>query len=147
MTGQPPSPSPAKAPQANPTPSLDARGLPLGYTFKPDWEVTPRDAANALQQPEAIRPLLVDCRRDDEWAFNRITGAVHMPLADLERRADDLADDQGRKTRPIIVQCHHGARSLRAAAALRALGFSDVKSLAGGIELWSLTIDPTVPRY
>jgi rhodanese-related sulfurtransferase len=142
-----PSPSPARAPQANPAPSLDARGLPLGYTFKPDWEVTPRDAANALQQPEAVRPLLVDCRRDDEWAFNRITGAVHMPLADLERRADELADDQGHKTRPIIVQCHHGARSLRAAAALRALGFSDVKSLAGGIELWSLTIDPTVPRY
>ncbi len=148
MTTQPPtSPSHVRAPHAAAAPSVDPRGLPVGYAFKPDWEVTPRDAANALRQPEPSRPLLVDCRRDDEWAFNRITGAIHVPLADLERRADELADDQGLKSRPIIVQCHHGARSLRAAAALRALGFSDVKSLAGGIELWSLTIDPSVPRY
>jgi len=128
-------------------PQLDAHGLPLGYPFKPDWEVTPRAAAASLRAEDATRPVLVDCRRDDEWAFNRIAGAVHIPLSDLERRADELDDDALGRTRPIIVQCHHGARSLRAAAALRALGFTNVKSMAGGIELWSLTVDPNVPRY
>jgi rhodanese-related sulfurtransferase len=43
--------------------------------------------------------------------------------------------------------CHHGRRSLRAASILRNAGFTDVVSMAGGIDLWSIDIDPAVARY
>ena len=48
---------------------------------------------------------------------------------------------------PIVVYCHHGVRSLYVTVALRRLGFQDVRSLAGGIDLWSRDIDASVPRY
>jgi rhodanese-related sulfurtransferase len=143
-------PRPANSPLPKgppPAPKLDARGLPVGYTLKPDWEVTPRDAKAKLHQPEATRPVLLDCRRPEEWAFNRIDGAVHIPMNEIEARLDELDELTNNRQRPIIVQCHHGVRSLRVTATLRAHGFKDVVSLAGGIDLWSMDVDPSVPRY
>lgn len=134
----PPSPPP-------PAPALDARGLPIGYSFKPDWEVTPRQTRDAIRSEP--NTLLLDCRRLDEHQLTRIEGAVHIPMDQIERRADELVDDDDDKSRPIIVHCHHGMRSLRVAATLRAMGFSQVRSMAGGIDLWSIDIDPAVKRY
>ena len=47
----------------------------------------------------------------------------------------------------LVVYCHHGIRSLRGAAFLEHAGFSNVVSLAGGIDAWSCVVDSTVPRY
>jgi rhodanese-related sulfurtransferase len=47
----------------------------------------------------------------------------------------------------VLVICHSGRRSLRVASTLRALGFPNAYSVAGGIDLWSVDIDPTIPRY
>ena len=46
-----------------------------------------------------------------------------------------------------MVHCHHGGRSQRAAEQLVAEGFREVYNLAGGIDAWSIEVDPTVPRY
>ncbi len=141
-TPVPPSPGTSSSASA----SLDQRGLPPGYPYKPEWEVTPREARDGLRaagQP----PLLLDCRRPEEFQVARIEGAVLIPLSELEKRADELEDDDGARTRPIVVHCHHGQRSLRAASMLRAMGFADVRSMAGGIDLWSIDVDPRVPRY
>jgi rhodanese-related sulfurtransferase len=62
-------------------------------------------------------------------------------------RADEIEEAAGGKDKEIIVQCHHGRRSMQVAATLRGLGFTNVKSMAGGIDLWSIDIDPQVPRY
>jgi rhodanese-related sulfurtransferase len=69
---------------------------------------------------------------------------VHVPLAELESRVESLRDHEDAL---VITVCHHGVRSLRAAAALRRAGFTNVRSLAGGIHLWSVDIDPAVPIY
>jgi rhodanese-related sulfurtransferase len=45
------------------------------------------------------------------------------------------------------VHCHHGGRSLRVTQFLRQRGFAQAQNMAGGIDAWSLRIDPTVPRY
>lgn len=127
------------------TTPLDPHGLPLGYPFKPDWEVTPRQTRDALKGEP--RPILLDCRRPDEHQLTHIKDAVLIPMADIERRADELLGDDDDKSRPIIVHCHHGMRSLRVTATLRALGFTNVKSMAGGIDLWSIDIDTSVKRY
>ncbi len=134
-------------PSPPPPPRLDARGLPHGYPFKPDWEITPRDAKAALDAPGEDAPLLLDCRKPEEWETARIQGAVLIPMGEIERRLDELEDEAGGRDRPIVVHCHHGVRSMKVAGLLRAVGFTNVRSMAGGIELWSMAVDATVPRY
>ncbi|MGQ0627195.1 MAG: rhodanese-like domain-containing protein [Phycisphaerales bacterium] len=140
-------PPPGASSSPTPAPALDERGLPLGYAFKPDWEVTPRETARLMALPEDQRPILVDCRRPDEWAFCKIAGAVHIPMDQTVARVDELEDDPRGKEAPIIVQCRSGVRSMTVTATLRGLGFRNVKSMAGGILAWSLSVDPTIPRY
>lgn len=133
--------------QPPPPPSLNADGLPVGQVLRAGWEISPRQTRDALAHSGPSRPLLLDCRRDDELPRARIAGSTHIPMDQIERRADELESDDGRRDHPIIVHCHHGVRSLRVATTLRALGFSNVLSMAGGIDLWSIDIDKSVPRY
>lgn len=128
-------------------PAPDPDGLPPGYPLRPEWEVTVRQVQRSLAGPAEGRPLLLDCRSSDEWQACRIEGAVHIPMNEVERRADELEDDRLGRSRPIVVHCHHGQRSLRVTAMLQALGFTSVSSMAGGIDAWSVAIDPGVARY
>jgi adenylyltransferase/sulfurtransferase len=48
---------------------------------------------------------------------------------------------------PVVVYCHHGVRSARALEVLEKAGFARARHLTGGIDAWSVTVDPTVPRY
>lgn len=121
---------------------LDARGLPTNYPFQPDWEVTPREVRQALADP-ASSLLLVDCRTPEEHRTAAIRDAKLIPMSELSARLSEVRDHDG----PIVVHCHHGGRSLKVTAALRQAGITDVKSMAGGIDLWSIDIDQGVPRY
>ncbi len=106
-------------------------------------ECTPRFVQTMLANPESGLVLL-DCRTEEEWERARIEGAILIPLHELPERAHEL---DGYNGRPIVVYCHHGRRSLRAAAILRAAGHGGALSMTGGIERWSDEIDPRVPRY
>jgi rhodanese-related sulfurtransferase len=86
--------------------------------------------------------LLLDVREPDEVAFCAIPGSVHIPLGQVPGRLHELDPE-----REIVVVCHHGARSFQACMFLRARGFGNVYNLDGGIDAWSLSVDPTVPRY
>lgn len=83
----------------------------------------------------------LDVRRDDERSTVSL-GGIHIPLHELEIRFEELPRD---KT-PIIVYCHHGVRSLHATQFLKYHGY-DALSLRGGIDAWSVEIDPSVSRY
>ena len=87
-------------------------------------------------------PRLLDVRSREEF------DAVRLPGAEL--MTQPLLQDffhTGDKIQPITVYCHKGLRSLDAAAYLIGHGFQDVKSLAGGIDAWSMEVDATVRRY
>ncbi len=88
--------------------------------------------------------LLLDCRREDEFAIACITGSTLIPMDQLTERSGELA---GYREGRIIVHCHHGGRSLRVAHWLRQQGFSQAQSMAGGIDAWSEQIDTKVARY
>ncbi|MBK7947824.1 MAG: molybdopterin-synthase adenylyltransferase MoeB [Deltaproteobacteria bacterium] len=88
--------------------------------------------------------FLLDVREADEVETARIEGAHWIPLGQLEARLREL---DGMKSKPVVVHCHHGGRSEKAARLLLAHGFPNVENLEGGIEAWSLTVDPRVPRY
>lgn len=102
-----------------------------------------------VQTVQALRAgrepfLLVDCREPDEHAIARIDGAVLIPMRTIPER---LADLEPHREGRIVVHCHHGIRSLRVARFLRERGFALAQSMAGGIEAWSLEVDPATPRY
>jgi hydroxyacylglutathione hydrolase len=82
--------------------------------------------------------VLVDVRSRTEWDGGHLGGALHVPLAFLPDRLDELPRD-----RPIVVYCRSGARSAIAASLLRASGFADVANLRGGIEAWLASALPT----
>lgn len=106
-------------------------------------EISPADLAVQLARPPEERPTLLDVRFPDEHSYVALPGSVLIPLPELEERAEELEVFQGR---PVVVYCHHGVRSLHGAAYLRARGL-DAVSLQGGIDLYSLVVDPRLPRY
>lgn len=126
------------------TGSYDENGLPPGYPFKPNYEISPKAAAEMLAKGEA---LLVDVRLAEELDVARLPAGegVHAPLHELNEHLDDIED--AANGRPILTLCHHGVRSIKAALAMRGCGFEQTHSIAGGIENWSQALDQSVPRY
>jgi adenylyltransferase/sulfurtransferase len=86
--------------------------------------------------------VLIDVREPHEHQICRIDGSLLVPLAELPRRWQELDSDA-----LVVVHCHHGPRSSHAVQFLRRQGFARATNLAGGIEAWSLYVDPDVPRY
>jgi molybdopterin/thiamine biosynthesis adenylyltransferase/rhodanese-related sulfurtransferase len=127
---------------AAPASNLDARGLPPGYLFKPDWEITPREVKSMLDKRESF--YFVDCRLPNEYQITHIEGAELIPLQQMAQHRAQL--EQHRNDR-IVVHCKSGGRSMQFTQALRQAGFKDVKSMAGGILLWNKDINPGGPQY
>jgi rhodanese-related sulfurtransferase len=81
-------------------------------------------------------------RTAEEYASASVAGSV---LAD-QATAQEIMQTWPKDT-AIVTICHHGMRSLDAAAYLRGHGFSKTRSMSGGIDAWAVQVDPNVPRY
>ncbi len=123
-------------------PSLDSKGLPPGYAFKPEWEVTPREVKSMLDRGDKF--VFIDCRLPNEYQITHIDGAKLLPLQQIQQRFEELRPHKDEK---IIVHCKSGGRSMTFTQALRQSGFKDVRSMAGGILLWNKDINPGGPQY
>jgi rhodanese-related sulfurtransferase len=107
-------------------------------------EISPEAVAEWVNLPSGERPRLIDCREEDELAICRIDGNEWLPLGYFPFSREKLITGN---ERGVVVYCHHGVRSLRAAHFLRSIGVENAFSMRGGIEAWSETVDPAVPRY
>jgi adenylyltransferase/sulfurtransferase len=87
--------------------------------------------------------FLLDVREPHEVPIASL-GAPLIPVGSIEARANEIA---GHKNDEVIIHCRSGARSQKAALALKAAGFTNVSNLAGGILAWADKIDPTMPKY
>ena len=100
----------------------------------------------ALSAAGAPVPLLLDVREPWEVALAaiRIDGlpSLALPMNSVPQRCGELDPAQ-----PVVCICHHGARSAQVVAFLERQGFESVYNLAGGIDAWSVQVDPGVPRY
>jgi adenylyltransferase/sulfurtransferase len=105
-------------------------------------QIRPRELSTWIAAGKPV--LLVDVREPWENELCQLPGSVLLPLGALADRAGELDPPPGAL---VVAYCHHGVRSLRGAALLAACGIDDVVSLAGGIDAWSLEVDPAVPRY
>ncbi len=86
--------------------------------------------------------VILDVRTPQEFEIARLPGSILIPLQELPDRLAELDP-----AATIVAHCHHGMRSARAVNLLREVGFARTKNLAGGIDAWSLSVDPSVPRY
>ncbi len=110
-----------------------------------EGEIRECSAARLAERRQAGESLLLlDVREEDEVETARIEGSQWIPLGELEARHVEL---DFARDRSIIVHCHHGVRSAKAVRLLLEHGFTAVENLDGGIEAWSVTVDPSVPRY
>lgn len=105
-------------------------------------EVTPQALKSRLDAGEPT--LLIDVRQPEEYALARIEGSTLVPIPEFAVRVSEIDPEPGTL---VVTVCHHGVRSYKAAAYLMQCGVEDVASLAGGIDAWSLGVDPAVPRY
>jgi len=106
-------------------------------------ETTPQDIQRRLAACEKL--LLIDVREPNEFQAARISNAELIPMRTIPaqlQRLEAAGDDA-----TLIVYCHHGIRSLNVVNWLREQGVPGCQSMAGGIDRWSLEIDPSVPRY
>ncbi len=102
--------------------------------------VLPDDLDREIRDGEAI--TLIDVREDHEWRIARLPNATLIPLRTLPTAAGGLDREAN-----VVVYCHHGSRSDLAARTLMVAGFTRVRNLIGGIDRWSLDVDPSIPRY
>lgn len=107
-------------------------------------EVTPLEVAAWIDLPREQRPRLIDCREADELEICQISGNDWIPLGSFPAGGTRLTSDQ---ERGVVVYCHHGMRSLRAASILRAHGVKHAFSMRGGVEEWANVVDPEMNRY
>src|SRR5215831_1072452 len=105
-------------------------------------EVTAQEVKRRLDAGEPL--ALIDVREPFEYRIARIEPAESIPMQTVPEHLAALREKA--VSAPLIVLCHHGVRSLNVVQWLRRQGVENCWSLAGGIDLWSLEIDPTVPR-
>lgn len=104
-------------------------------------EITATELKQRLDKGDDIQ--IIDVREDHEVAVARIPNSVHIPLAQVLNRMDEI--DPNRET---VVHCKMGGRSARAIDALQRSGFKGkLVNLRGGITGWSNEVDPSVPKY
>ncbi|MDO8108029.1 ThiF family adenylyltransferase [Isoptericola sp. b441] len=102
-------------------------------------EITAPELAGLLADGSVT---VVDVREPMEREIASLPGALPLPMGELVRDPAAVPAD-----RPVVLMCHHGVRSVQAALHLVAHGRTGVRHLVGGIDAWSLTVDPSVPRY
>lgn len=104
-------------------------------------EITATELKQRLDKGDDIQ--ILDVREDNEFAYARIPDSIHIPLAQVLSRMDEI--DPSRET---VVHCKMGGRSARAIDALTRSGFNGrLMNLKGGILAWSNEVDPSVPKY
>jgi len=124
------------------------RQFNLGFLKEPPIErtydmqslqITPEQLKEKLDRGE--KPFILDVREQWEYKTANI-GATLISLKEIPKRYNELDSNK-----EIIVHCHHGGRAQKAVEFLYEKGFKKVKNLVGGIDAWSMKIDPKVPRY
>jgi hydroxyacylglutathione hydrolase len=93
-------------------------------------EISPQQASKIVASDNAI---IIDVRTQEEWDAGHIPGAIHIPLSEVKGRLDDFKIYEDKT---LVMQCHSGKRSAKAANILLDAGFNNVSNLKGGIMAW-----------
>ena len=104
-----------------------------------NMSVSPQEVAGWLAEGKDFS--FIDCRQPDEWEKARIEGSELLDYSSADKYMGLP------KERLIVFSCHTGGRSLDVASYFAGHGFTNVRSMRGGIDAWSQEVDSGVPRY
>lgn len=109
-------------------------------------QISVEELAHHLRSASTEELQLVDVREPEEVAIAYVKGFDILPLSQFAEWADEIQTrfDPHAET---LVLCHHGIRSAQMCQWLSHQGFTNVKNVAGGIDAYSILVDPTIPRY
>jgi rhodanese-related sulfurtransferase len=112
-------------------------------------EIAPAAVASELAQPAP--PVLLDVREPGEFAAAHLQGAINIPRGVLEFQVEahpamacSTDPALAEREREVLVYCRSGGRAALAAASLQSMGFTQVRSISGGIEAWTAAGLPVV---
>ena len=105
-------------------------------------QLAPSELADWLADSARTRPCLIDVREPWEHEHCHIEGSVLVPMNTVPGRLGEFDGDA-----PMVVICHHGARSFQVACFLEQNGFRQLYNLAGGVDAWARTVDSAMPTY
>src|SRR5262247_4452801 len=103
-------------------------------------DISAQDLKTRLDRKQPL--VLLDVREDWETKLCRLENATHIPIEEIELRVEELNRED-----EIVVYCHHGVRSAAVADYLRQLGYAKAVNLAGGLDQWARSIEPSMRRY
>jgi len=98
--------------------------------------IAPNAAVQLINREKAV---VVDVCQPEEFAQGHIVGSKNIPLADLEAKLPGVVKN---KALPVVLVCQSGARSARAVATAKKLGYEQAQSLAGGLKAWKAATLP-----
>ncbi len=104
------------------------------------FDITPEQLKARLDRGEEL--TIVDVREPHEYQINQLPNSILIPLGQVASRLNELNPEE-----EIVVHCKMGGRGAKAVDLMRKAGFSKVKNLKGGIDLWAQKVDPSMPRY
>ena len=113
---------------------------------QPITQIAPTELAHRINSGSTEELQLLDVREPEEVAIACVEGFDILPLSQFAEWADHIQTrfDPHAET---LVMCHHGIRSAQMCQWLSLQGFTNVKNVAGGIDAYSILVDPTIPRY
>jgi adenylyltransferase/sulfurtransferase len=118
------------------TVALDERGLPPRYPFVAEFETTPREVKKL--QESGTKFSIIDCRLPNEVEITQLENSEFIPLEEISHK---LAALKGRESEKFVIVCRIGTRSQQFARILKQHGFTDARSMAGGILLWNQDVN------
>ncbi len=101
------------------------------------------EPAAAQQQIEAAKPFILDVRETKEMVGGMIAGSVNIPIRDLPKMVAMLPES---KTAPILTYCKVGYRGGMSVAVLRMWGYTNVRTIKGGLDAWEKAGLPVVGK-
>ena len=102
--------------------------------------VTATEVAESLKAEVPLK--LLDIRSDEEVEYTKLPGSISLNQGLVQ----EILQTWDKET-PLVLYCHQGVRSMDAAAYFIGHGFTNVHCLKGGIDAWSIEVDPNIPRY
>ena len=113
---------------------------------QPITQISVEELAQRLSSDSMDKLQLLDVREPDEVAIAHIEGFDILPLSQSADWADSIFTRFDLDAETLVI-CHHGIRSAQMCQWLSHQGFTNVKNVAGGIDAYSVLVDPSIPRY
>jgi rhodanese-related sulfurtransferase len=108
-------------------------------------QISVEELASRLAESDELLQL-IDVREPEEVAIAYIEGFEVLPLSQFSEWSGEIATRFNPAAETLVI-CHHGLRSAQMCQWLRNNGFTNVKNIAGGIEAYACSVNPSLPRY